>query len=179
MKENSGFDARNLADWKARIGDKDYVLDESDERSDEYAHFYFIGEHEGKEVVFDTIMYTLRLQHESEIFELAEEQARQEFPDYDDVMKEEEVESGGPREEEIGVFLAEAIADLEEEEAVKVREHVDIDTDAEFGIAIDVGLHVTNITDDHIIKFIRDYKADTLELDQTLYAFQNEENDAE
>src|SRR3712207_7946942 len=49
----------------------EYLLDENDENSDEYAHFYFIGKFEGKDVIYDTAIYTLRLHHESELYEIA------------------------------------------------------------------------------------------------------------
>ena len=32
----------------------EYVLDEEDESTDEYVHFYFIGKFEGKDVIYDT-----------------------------------------------------------------------------------------------------------------------------
>jgi hypothetical protein len=46
-----------------------FLYDDEDERNEEYAHFFFIGKHEGKEVIMDTVLYTLRFQHESEIFD--------------------------------------------------------------------------------------------------------------
>ena len=79
-----------------------------------------------------------------------------------------------PLEEEIGLYIAEVIMELEEEEAVKVREHVDLDPNTDFGVALDIGLNVDKITAAEIEKFIRDFNEDTLELDETLYSFQTQ-----
>ena len=35
-----------------------FIFDSEDEITDEYAHFYFLGVHEGREVLFDTVLYT-------------------------------------------------------------------------------------------------------------------------
>jgi hypothetical protein len=156
-----------------------YLFDEEDENTDEYAHFHFIGKFEGKEVVYDAVMYTLRLQHESEMFEIAEHRAAKHFPHYKKISYEEDengnLETLDPLEEEIGLFMAEVIMELEEEEAVKVKEHVDIDENAELGVGMDVGLHVDRITPKIIEKFIREYNDDTLKLDDTHYTFQTED----
>jgi hypothetical protein len=171
----------NIEALKAKIktSGKPYILDEEDESSDEYAHFYFIGEFNEKEVIYDTVMYTLRLQHESELFEIAEHRAAKHFPNYKKINYEEDengnLESLDPMEEEIGLFMAEVIMELEEEEAVKVKEHVDIDEHADLGIGLDVGLHVDGITPKVIDSFIKDFKADTLKLDDTHYTFQTED----
>lgn len=154
-------------------------MDEEDENTDEYVHFYFVGVYEGKEVVYDAVMYTLRLQHESELFEIAEHRAAKHFPEYRKITYEED-ENGNlatldPLQEEIGLYIAEVIMELEEDEAVKVKEHVDMDANTDFGVALDVGLHVEKITSHEIEKFIRDFNEDTLDLDETLYSFQTQD----
>ena len=65
-----------------RLSGKSFIYDVEDELTDEFAHFYFLGFHDGKEVLFDTVLYTLRMQHESELFEMAEHKAAQHFPQY-------------------------------------------------------------------------------------------------
>ena len=136
----------------------------------------------GNEVVYDAMMYTLRLQHESEMFEIAEHRAAQHFPNYKKITYEED-ENGNlstldDQEEEIGLFMAEVILELEEEESVRVSEHVDMDEHVDFGIALDVGLHVEKITPSIVEKFISDFTNDTLQLDTTLYSFQTKEEEA-
>jgi hypothetical protein len=180
--ENTGFDPIVIADYQARIkaAGKLFVLDDEDEQSEEYAHFYFIGKFEGKDVIYDAVIYTLRLHHESELYEIAEHRAARHFPEYKKITYEED-ENGNlevldPLEEEIGLFMAEVIMELEEEEAVRVKEHVNLDAQAEFGVSLDVGLHEESITPKVIERFIRDFNEDTLALDDTLYSFQTQDD---
>lgn len=181
MIENKGFDAQTIQEYKNKLKalGTAYLVDEEDEHNDEYTHFYFIGVYEGKEVIYDTVMYTLRLQHESELFEIAEHRAAQHFPEYKKIAYEED-ENGNlaaldPLEEEIGLYIAEVIMELEEEEAVKVREHVDLDINTDFGVALDVGIHTEKITPKDFEKFIKDFNEDALKLDENLYSFQTED----
>jgi len=74
--------------------------------------------------------------------------------------------------------MAEVIMSLEEEEAVKVKEHVDMDANADFGVSLDVGVHVDKITPKVIEKFIKDFNEDNLTLDDTLYSFQTQDQEA-
>jgi hypothetical protein len=156
---------------------------DDEENSDESLHFFFVGKADsGNEVVFDAMMYTLRLQHESEMFEIAEHRAAQHFPDYKKITYEED-ENGNlstldDQEEKIGLFMAEVILELEEDESVKVSEHVDMDEHVDFGIALDIGLHIEKITQSVVEKFITDFNNDSLNLDTTLYSFQTKEEEA-
>lgn len=181
MTANKGFDLETIEDYKARIAasNQEFIMDEEDENSDEYVHFYFVGMYEGKEVIYDAVMYTLRLQHESELFEIAEHRAAKHFPEYKKITYEED-ENGNlaaldPLEEEIGLYIAEVIMELEEEETVKVKEHVDMDSNTDFGVALDIGLHVEKISSREIEKFIKDFNEDTLDLDDSLYSFQTQD----
>lgn len=181
---NPGFDASVIEEYRTKMARTGlpYLLDEEDENSDEYAHFYFIGRHEGQPVIMDAVVYTLRLQHESEMFEIAEHRAAKHFPNYRKITYEED-ENGNlsaldDEEEEIGLFMAEVIMELEEEEAVKVKEHADVDIHADFGIALDVGLHVEKVTPEVIREFISNYNAGALQLDSTLYSFQTKGEEA-
>jgi hypothetical protein len=181
MIENKGFDPNTIEEYKSKLETlgKVYLEAGDDEPNDEYTHFYFIGVYEGREVIYDAVMYTLRLQHESELFEIAEHRAAQHFPQYKKITYEED-ENGNlavldPLEEEIGLYIAEVIMELEEEEAVKVREHVDMDINTDFGVALDVGILAEKITSGEIEKFIKDFNEDTLDLDENLYSFQTED----
>jgi hypothetical protein len=183
-ENNKGFDPDVIRDYalKMKALGLEYLPDEEDESTDEYAHFYFIGKFEGKDVLYDTAIYTLRLHHESELYEIAEHRAAQHFPEYKKITYEED-ENGNlaaldPLEEEIGLFMAEVIMTLEEDESVKVKEHVDLDANTDFGISLDVGLHVEKITPKIIEKFIKDFNEDTLKLDDTLYSFQTQDQEA-
>jgi hypothetical protein len=184
LDENKGYDIDVIRDYSLRMKalGLEYLLDEEDENTDEYAHFYFIGKFEGKDVIYDTAIYTLRLHHESELYEIAEHRAAKHFPEYKKITYEED-ENGNlaaldPLEEEIGLYMAEVIMTLEEEESVKVKEHVDLDSNTDFGISLDVGLHVEKITPKVIEKFIKDFNEDNLQLDDTLYSFQTQDQEA-
>lgn len=184
---NKGFDSGVIQDYKKRMeaNGRTFLVDENDDdNNEEYLHFYFIGKNEnGTEVIYDAVMYTLRMQHESEMFEIAEHRAANHFPDYKKIAYEED-ENGDlstldSREEEIGLYMAEVILELEEEETVKVQEHVDLDDRVDFGIALDIGLHVESITPEFVEKFIHDFNTDSLQLDDTFYSFQTSEEEAE
>src|SRR6187549_4189130 len=150
--KNKGYDPTVIQEYRDNIkaSGKSYILDEKDEKSDEYAHFYFVGKFEGKDVIYDAVIYTLRLQHESEQFEIAEHRAAKHFPQFKKITYDEDengnLEALDPLEEEIGLFMAEVIMELEEEEAVKVKEHVDEDSNADFGVSLDAGLYVEVIS---------------------------------
>lgn len=179
--ENKGFDAKEIQEYRTQMKalGQSFLWDEEDENSDEYGHFFFIGKFEGKDVIYDAVIYTLRLQHESEMFEIAEHRAAKHFPEYKKISYEEDengnLETLDALQEEIGLFMAEVILELEEEEAVKVKEHVDIDTNAEFGVSLDVGLYREKITEKVIEKFIKDFNEDTIQLDPTMYTFQTQD----
>jgi len=184
LDENKGFDPDVIREYslKMKAVGLEYVLDDDDDNTDEYAHFYFIGKFEGKDAIYDSAIYTLRLHHESELYEIAEHRAAQHFPEYKKITYEED-ENGNlatldPLEEEIGLYMAEVIMTLEEEEEVKVKEHVDMDPNSDFGISLDIGLHVDKITPNIIEKFIKDFNEDNLKLDDTLYSFQTEDQEA-
>ncbi|AWW28947.1 hypothetical protein DN752_01700 [Echinicola strongylocentroti] len=181
LYKNDGFKPETIKALKEelRASGKAYKVIPSDGNNDEFVNFYFIGMFEGREVIYDAALYTLRLHHSSEIYELAEHKAAQKFPDFKGIHYEED-ENGNLKpldndEEEIGWFITEIIMDLEEEEAVKVQEFIDIDTNHDFGMGVDVALHVDHIDDTVISKFIKEFNDDTIKLDDTMYSFQSED----
>jgi hypothetical protein len=175
---NKGFHPETISEYKKRITATGlgYIVDDQEENSEEYVHFYFIGTFEGKQVIYDAVIYTLRLHHESEMYEIAEHRAAKHFPEYKRITYDEDengnLESLDPLEEEIGLFMAEVIMELEEEGSVKVQEHVELDKNAEFGVSLDIGLHREKITPEVIQRFINNFNDDTLSLDETFYSFQ-------
>ncbi len=178
---NQGFDEKRIQEFKNELvlSGKNYRIVESEDNSDEYVNFYFVGVFEGKEVIYDTVIYTLRLHHASELYEIAEHRAAKHFPEFKKIKYEED-ENGDlaaldDLEEEIGLFMAEVITELEEEDEVKVTEHVEIDSNIDFGIGLDVALNVPEITDEIITKFVQDYNEENLKLDITAYSFQLQE----
>lgn len=180
---NEGYNPEKIAQYKAKIEKlgKNHIVVPSDDNSEEYINFNFIGFYKGKEVIYDAVMYTLRLHHLSEVYEVAEHKAAQHFPEFKKIKYSED-ENGDlavldDMEEEIGLFIAEAIMEIEEEEEVKVREHVEVDSNIDFGVGLDIGLNVDVITDDVIQKFVTEFNNDTLQLDDVLYAFETQDEE--
>lgn len=175
---NKGFDPKVILEFQARLKKMGSIfqMDEADDSNHEFACFSFIGKYKGQPVIYNTELYTLRLQHETELFEIAEHRASQHFPNYKKITYQED--EGGNlvaltnQEEEIGLFMAEVIMELEEEDQVRVKEHIEIDPEIEFGVGLEVGLHLEEITPQAIESFITRFNQQTLVLDDTLYSFQ-------
>ncbi|ELR69331.1 hypothetical protein C900_05111 [Fulvivirga imtechensis AK7] len=180
---NKGFDPQVIQEYREKMKKRhrNHIVVDSEDNSDEYVNFYFIGVYEGREVIYDAVICTLRLHHNSELYEIAEHKAARHFPEFKSIKYEED-ENGDlaaldDLEEEIGLYMAEVMHNLEEEGEVKVREYVELDPNIDFGIGLDSALNVEKITPDIISKFVKDYNEESLELDDTLYAFQHEEAD--
>ena len=179
---NKGFSQEVIADYRRKMEAKNqnFLIVESEDNSEEYVNFYFIGKYEGKEVLYDAVIYTLRLHYHSELYEIAEHKAAQRFPNFKNIKYEED-ENGdlkalNSEQEEIGLYMAEIMMELEDEEAVKVQEHIEIDPHLDFGIGLDAALNVQEIDKKVISKFVKDYNAGTLQLDDTMYTFVEEED---
>jgi hypothetical protein len=183
LNKNEGFSSEAIEALKTELSasGKTYKVVPSDDNSEEFVNFYFVGMFEGKEVIYDAALYTLRLHHSSEVYELAEHKAAQKFPNFKGIQYEED-ENGNLKplsaaDEEIGLFITEIILELEEEEEVKVQEFIDIDTNHDYGVGLDAALNVDFINDQVIQKFVKEFNEDTIVLDDTLYAFQTEDEE--
>ena len=180
---NKGYDEQVLQEYleKMRKAGTNHVVVESDDNSDEYVNFYFVGKYEGRDVIYDAVLYTLRLHHNSELYEIAEHRAAKHFPEFKSIKYEEDengdLELLDPLEEEIGLFMAEVITELEEDGEIRVKEHVELDPNVNFGVGLDAGLNVDKISKEVITKFVKNYNDDSLKLDDTLYAFQTEDEE--
>jgi len=182
MSANLGFDTQEIEKLKEEMkaAGQSYVVIESEDNNDDFMNFYFLGVYEGREAIYDAALYTLKMQHNSEVFELAQHKVAKKFPNYKQIDYTED-ENGdiaplNDLDEEIGLYLTEVMDELEEEETVKVHEHVDVDPKIDFGIGIDAGLNVEAITHEVIEQFIADYNDASLKLDPTHYSFQFQED---
>ncbi|OIN57341.1 hypothetical protein [Arsenicibacter rosenii] len=178
IKNNPGFDPQEIAELKEECQAEGmsfvYVEDEEVEmlETGECEHVQFVGTYQGKEVIYDALIYTLRLHHSSLVYEMAIEELKKSYPNY--VPVEERNASykiTAEEEEDAETALTEIIEELEETEAVKVQEYVEVDTDFEYGISLDVCLNVEEIDEDVIDNFIKNFNSNTLTLDQTMYSF--------
>lgn len=181
--KNEGFSTESIEALKQELtaSGKSYKIIPSEDNSEEFVNFYFVGMHEGREVIYDAALYTLRLHHSSEVYELAEHRAAKKFPNFKGIHYEED-ENGNLKplsadEEEIGLYITEMIMELEEEEEVKVQEFIDIDTNHDYGLGLDAALNLDRIDEQTISKFVKEFNEDTIELDDTLYAFQSEDEE--
>jgi hypothetical protein len=179
---NKGFDSTIIAEFQAKLNSigSSFLPVEEEDNSAEYFHFHFIGKHEGRPVIYDAVLTTLRLEHESELYELAEERVAERYPQYKKIeQSDQDIDQQEPNqeEEEMGLYLAETILEIQEEGTVKVKEYLDIDRGTDFGIGINASLQVDQITPLIIERFIADFNNEKLELDDTLYDFQAEEDE--
>lgn len=174
---NDGFDPIEIAELKKECeqeGQNYVIVEDEDGMNDsgEFAHFQFVGKHEGQEVIYDAVMGTLRLNHSSLVFEEAETRMKKSYPNYIEIDKRKPNQKV---DEDLELMLEEIIEELEEEEVIKVSEFVEVETDFEYGIGLDISLNVEEIDHEVITKFIENFNNGTLKLDQTLYSFTSEE----
>ena len=162
-----------------RSSGKPFMIVDSEDNSDEYANFRFIGSYENREVLFDAALYTLRLQHNSEVYQMALEITSGKFPDYVRDLEDDQGEESriaDENREEASSFMDDIIAELEEEEVVKVQEHIEMEEEDQECISLNAGLNVEMISPQVINDFVNAFRNDRLRLDPGLYSFQYDED---
>jgi glutamine synthetase type III len=148
------------------------------EEANEHAHVQFVGYFKEKEVIYDALIYTLRLHHSTLVYDAALERLKKEIPNY--VSQDERPENykiSPEEEEEAEILLTEFIEEIEENEEITVREHIEIDDQFEYGIGLEVGLNKTEINEKTINDFIIRFNAGRIQLDATLYSFTGSEEE--
>ncbi|MFT4033053.1 MAG: hypothetical protein QM669_11585 [Siphonobacter sp.] len=181
---NPGYDPKEIQDLKEEIrsGGHSFVYtndpDLDEPAGDEYAHFQFVGTHEGKDVIYDAVIYTLRLHHSSLVYEEAERRATKEYPLYIPLdQRDETYQPNDDMDEEVELLITEIIEEIEENEEIKVTEHIEIDTESEYGVELDICLNVEAVTDEVIDTFVNQFNTNKVELDPTLYSFKSLEEE--
>jgi hypothetical protein len=186
MAENQGTKTEEIQKLKAEFTKqgKPFKYVDEEEASGEMAEFFFIGNYDGKEVVFDCLLGTLRLAYESNLLEMAESRTKDKFPDYkgfdfeiDDqgnAIGEDHEES-----EEIEAYKAFAMYEIEEAGEANVAESVSYDESFEYGIGMEAYLNIPEITEETIIQFISDINSGNLKLDPVRYSFETEDDEEE
>lgn len=179
---NPGFSKEEIENLKTlcKQANQSFIYIEDEDlpvsNESEMAHIQFIGKYEGQEVIYDAILFTLQLHYSSLIYEEAERQAIAQFPLYVPLEKRDETyEENEAIDEEVEMMVLEIIEALEEEDAIKVSEYLDIDHDFEFGIGLEAALYVPKLEIEIIEKFIKDFNENQLKLDNTLYSFKSNE----
>ncbi len=185
-KNNPGFDPKEVQLLKDECKEANqsfmYFEDEDlqEPNGEEFAHIHFVGLFKEQEIIYDLVIYTLRLHHGSMVYEMAEQKAIKSYPLYIPLdNRDEDYQPNEELDEEVEVLILELIEEIEENEEIKVSEHLEIDEDFEYGVGLDVALNVEEITDEVILKFIEEFKTNTLKLDKTLYSFKSEEDEEE
>lgn len=166
---NIGFDKEEIAILRAECAKegKIYVMVDDEEELGEtgqVAHFQFVGFKHNQEVIYDVLMTTLEMEYELELYDTALEAVS------------DQIKNGKLSEEDAQTLIEETMNELEEEEEVKVAEHLDIDEDFEYGIGVEYVKNVPQITEKEILLFIKEFSENAVKLDKTLYSFA-EEND--
>ncbi|MFN3849900.1 MAG: hypothetical protein ACK4NY_10745 [Spirosomataceae bacterium] len=179
MSKNLGFDKAEIEQLKQECkaeGNNFVIVEDEDGMGDsgEFAHFQFVGKYEGQEVIYDAVLTTLRLYHNSIVFEEAEKKIKKLYPNYVDIEKRK---PNYQPDEEAEMMMEELIEEMEEEETIKVAEFIEVDKDFEYGIGLDIYLNVEEIDAKIITKFVNEFNAGTLQLDKTLYSFKSEEEE--
>lgn len=140
------------------------------ERDEDYASFYFVGDYDGKEVVFDAFMYTLQMEFNVNRYEDAREAVIQQHPKFADAdfdaLEGEHID-----------LMEEIAASLADDEDYEVQESVEVDEDCDEGVAIDICLNVEEVNEETISNFIKEFTSGTLELDENFYSFTEEEEE--
>ena len=179
---NPGLDPAEISTFKEELNGKLFLINEDEPNNDQVIHFYFLGKHKGQEAIFDAVAYTLLLAYDSKIYETAEQEAQKQFPNFQpgtvDEETGEEIEATGMT-DEVEEFIADRMLALEEEDDIRVSESIVTDDEFGFGIGLEVALNRPAIDEEVISRFIQDYNAGQLELDQTLYSYPGEEGDEE
>lgn len=182
--ENSGYSSTDIQQLKDEIRSSGHSFiytedpDMDEPTGDEFAHFQFVGVHEGKEVIYDAVLYTLRLHHSSLVYEEAERQAMQEHPLYVPLdQRDETYQANDEVDEEVELLITEIIEELEENEEIKVTEHLETEYSEEGSVELDICLNVEAVNDEVIESFIKNFTSGQLELDTTLYSFKSLEEE--
>lgn len=185
LKDNPGLDPKEIEQLKqecAEAGQKfvyfeDELHDEPD-NVEEFVHVQFVGDYKGQEAIFDAVIYSLRLHYNSIVYETAERKALKTYPLYVPMENRDETyEANEDMDDEVELYITELIEEIEENEEVKLSEHLEIDEDFEYGIGLDVCLNVDEVNDKIVTKFVDEYLAGTIKLDQTMYSFKTDYED--
>lgn len=186
MAENQGTNQNEILKLKNEFAEtgKPYRFVDEDEVSEEMAEFFFIGNYEGREVILDCLLGTLRLAYESNLLELAEKRTKEKFPEFrgfDFEIDEQGNAIGEDYEEseEIEAYKAFVMYEIEEAGDANVAESVSYDESFEYGVGMEAYLNVPEINEEVLLRFISDFNSGNLKLDPVRYSFESEDDEEE
>lgn len=164
---NLGYEQAEIANVRKAIQASGhlFIWNEEEEQDENYAHFFFVGNHKGHEVVFDTFLYTLEMEYATKSFDVAMKLLMDRYPEFADADFEAEE---GEHIEQFELILME----VEEEGMARVQESIDFDEEAGYGVSLNVCLNLPEVTEQAIDDFIKKFTANQLSLDKTEYDFE-------
>jgi hypothetical protein len=173
---NPGFDKDEIAQLRKECEEEGQnfvlVLDEIElSDSGEYYQFQFIGKHEGQDVIYDAAIFTLELHYNGVLLEEAEKRVAAIHSNFVPIEEREEGYVPNPQADEL---IEEFIMEMEEDEDMKVSEFINIDTDFEYGIGLEVAVNAELITLEDINRFVEDFNAGTFKLDNNRFSFKQD-----
>lgn len=161
---NPNISLKEVKEFLKKNGTSFKVLDDS-AREDGALQFAFVGEFEGKEVVFDVFMMTLEFDFFTGVLEEAINQTIELHPEF----KEADFDAIEGKHIDIMDDIA---AELAKDEDFQVCEYLDIEEGDDNVVELDVSLNITEVSDEAIKKFINDFTTGELELDETYFSFE-------
>jgi hypothetical protein len=163
---NKGLEKAEVERVKAlcRKAGKNFIYNTEEERDENFAHFFFIGKHEGKEAVFNGFMFSLEMEYISTLYDEAQAVLLERMPN----LTEEDLEVESV---EIIEQIEDIVSELEDAGEIQVQEFVELDDSVEYGVGVNVCLNLLEVTDEDIENFVDAYNNGTLELDETAYSF--------
>lgn len=165
---NQGYDAAAIEEVRqsAQKQGNHFAWNEEEDNADDFGHFFFVGKHNDQEVIFDSFLYTLDMEYAARSLDVATDLLKERFPDLnlDEVDDEEDTEHM----EQLELIMME----VEEEGLVRVKEFVELNEEAGYGISLNACLYVSEITPEVIDDFVEKFNAGTLKLNETEYSFE-------
>ena len=171
---NQGYDASAIEEVRklAQQEENLFTWNEEEENGDEFAHFFFVGKHKGQEVIFDTFLYTLEMEYATRSFDVAMNLLLERFPEFEDADFDADE---GEHMEQLEIIMME----VEEESLARVKEFIEQDEEAGYGISLNVCLYVSEVNEDVINGFIEKFNAGKFVLNETEFAFEMEDEGEE
>lgn len=145
---------------------KPFVFTSPEENDESQVQFQFLGTKDGKEVVYDAFLYTLEMEYFAKIHEEATQLVVDENPKFKDADFDV---LDGPHIEALEEISAELAKSNDYDVAEFLEERVE-DAD-EDGVPLDICLNIPSVTEEVVEKFVTEFNAGTLKLDDTVYSF--------
>ncbi|OHX67774.1 hypothetical protein [Flammeovirga pacifica] len=145
---------------------KSFIYSSPEENDDSQVQFQFISTKGGEEKLMDAFLYTLEMEYVMKLHEEAVQHVINENPKFADADFDT---MDGPHMDAVD----EAIVTLSKDDTYDVGEFVEERPEDEEGngTPIDICLHVAEVTDEVVEKFVKEYNDGSLKIDETVRSF--------